>query len=60
MIICSGAKNVINACRACKVGRLVYNSSADVVFDGSQDILIGDESFTCAGKVCFLLLQSDE
>ncbi|XVF65627.1 hypothetical protein PTKIN_Ptkin09bG0264200 [Pterospermum kingtungense] len=50
MVIVQGAKNVINACRECKVRRLVYNSSADVVFDGSQDIVNGDESFTCLGK----------
>ncbi|PPS00513.1 hypothetical protein GOBAR_AA20159 [Gossypium barbadense] len=50
MIIVQGAKNVINACRESKVKRLVYNSSADVVFDGSQDILNGDESFTYPGK----------
>ncbi|KAK8571515.1 hypothetical protein V6N12_027601 [Hibiscus sabdariffa] len=50
MIIVQGAKNVINACRESKVRRLVYNSSADVVFDGSRDILNGDESFICPGK----------
>ncbi|GKV39225.1 hypothetical protein SLEP1_g47031 [Rubroshorea leprosula] len=50
MIIVQGAKNVINACRECKVRRLVYNSSADVVFDGSQDIHNGDESLTCPWK----------
>uniref|UniRef100_A0A5B6ZX06 Reticulon-like protein n=1 Tax=Davidia involucrata TaxID=16924 RepID=A0A5B6ZX06_DAVIN len=44
MIIVPGAKNVINACRECKVKRLIYNSSADVVFDGSHDIRNGDES----------------
>ncbi|KAK9138721.1 hypothetical protein Sjap_009315 [Stephania japonica] len=43
-IIVQGTKNVINACRACKVKRLVYNSSADVVFDGTHDIYKGDES----------------
>ncbi|KAB2039514.1 hypothetical protein ES319_D02G015200v1 [Gossypium barbadense] len=50
MIIVQGAKNVINACQESKVKRLVYNSSADVVFDGSQDILNGDESFAYPGK----------
>ncbi|XP_039071048.1 3beta-hydroxysteroid-dehydrogenase/decarboxylase-like [Hibiscus syriacus] len=50
MIIVQGAKNVINACRESKVRRLVYNSSADVVFDGSRDILNGDESITFPGK----------
>ncbi|GAU49291.1 hypothetical protein TSUD_89160 [Trifolium subterraneum] len=32
-LIVQGAKNVISACRECKVKRLIYNSSADVVFD---------------------------
>nr|KJB27841.1 hypothetical protein B456_005G015600 [Gossypium raimondii] len=50
VIIVQGAKNVINACQESKVKRLVYNSSADVVFDGSQDILNGDESFAYPGK----------
>lgn len=40
----SGAKNVVNACREGKVRRLIYNSSADVVFDGTHDIINGDES----------------
>ncbi|GMJ08472.1 reticulon 20 [Hibiscus trionum] len=50
LIIVQGAKNVIYACRECRVRRLVYNSSADVVFDGSRDILDGDFSFICPGK----------
>lgn len=49
---CVGAKNVISACRECKVRRLLYNSSADVVFDGSKDILNGDESLAYPWKVC--------
>ncbi|XP_034198922.1 3beta-hydroxysteroid-dehydrogenase/decarboxylase isoform X3 [Prunus dulcis] len=44
MIVVQGAKNVISGCRECKVRRLIYNSSADVVFDGSHDINNGDES----------------
>ncbi|CAL5403691.1 unnamed protein product [Camellia sinensis] len=48
----SGAKNVINACQECKVKRLIDNSSADVVFDGSYDINNGDESLLYAWKVC--------
>ncbi|GAV64310.1 3Beta_HSD domain-containing protein/Reticulon domain-containing protein [Cephalotus follicularis] len=47
MIIVQGTKNVINACRECKVRRLIYNSTADVVFDGSHDIHNGDESLSC-------------
>lgn len=42
--IVQGVKNVINACRDCKVKRLIYKSSADVLFDGSHDIFNGDES----------------
>ncbi|XP_022874654.1 3beta-hydroxysteroid-dehydrogenase/decarboxylase-like isoform X1 [Olea europaea var. sylvestris] len=43
-IIVQGAKNVIKACRECKVKHLIYNSSADVVFDGSRNICNVDES----------------
>ncbi|XP_022932574.1 3beta-hydroxysteroid-dehydrogenase/decarboxylase [Cucurbita moschata] len=43
MFIVQGAKNVINACRDCKVRRLIFNSSADVIFDGSRDIQNGEE-----------------
>ncbi|KAA3480167.1 3beta-hydroxysteroid-dehydrogenase/decarboxylase-like isoform X1 [Gossypium australe] len=57
MIIVQGAKNVINACRECKVRRLVYNSSADIVFDGSRDILDGDLSFICPGKFKDMLID---
>ncbi|CAL5389861.1 unnamed protein product [Camellia sinensis] len=44
------AKNVINARQECKVKRLIDNSSADVVFDGSYDINNGDESLLYAWK----------
>ncbi|XWS13199.1 hypothetical protein CRYUN_Cryun36dG0016900 [Craigia yunnanensis] len=57
MVIVQGAKNVINACRECKVRRVIYNSSADVIFDGSQNILNGDESFTCPGKFQDMLVD---
>ncbi|XP_057497240.1 3beta-hydroxysteroid-dehydrogenase/decarboxylase-like isoform X2 [Actinidia eriantha] len=50
-----GAKNVINACRECKVKQLIYNSSADVVFDGLHDICNGDESLPYAGKFADVL-----
>lgn len=50
MIIVQGAKNVVNACRECKVRRLIYNSSADVVFDGLHDINNGNESLTYPWK----------
>jgi nucleoside-diphosphate-sugar epimerase len=38
-----GTKNVIKACEECQVGRLVYSSSASVVFGGGS-IEGGDES----------------
>lgn len=50
MIIVQGTKNVINACRKCNVKRLIYNSSADIVFDGSCDIRNGDESLPNPSK----------
>ncbi|KGN57250.1 3beta-hydroxysteroid-dehydrogenase/decarboxylase [Cucumis sativus] len=50
MFIVQGAKNVISACRDCKVRRLIFNSSADVIFDGSRDILNGEESLTYPWK----------
>ncbi|XP_031273567.1 3beta-hydroxysteroid-dehydrogenase/decarboxylase isoform X2 [Pistacia vera] len=63
MIIVQGAKNVINACRECQVRRLIYNSTADVVFDGSHDIYNGDESLTCHWKfqnmMCDLKAQAE-
>ena len=49
----SGAKNVISVCRECRVKRLIYNSSADVVFDGLHDIRDGDESLAYPWKVRF-------
>ncbi|XP_021906933.1 3beta-hydroxysteroid-dehydrogenase/decarboxylase isoform X2 [Carica papaya] len=55
MIIVQGAKNVIHACRECKVKQLIYNSSADVVFDGSQDINGGDETLRYPWKFQDLL-----
>lgn len=51
----SGAKNVINACRECKVKRLIYNSSAEVIFDDVRDIRGGDESLPYSGQVCVWL-----
>ncbi|XP_015952120.1 3beta-hydroxysteroid-dehydrogenase/decarboxylase [Arachis duranensis] len=50
-LIVQGAKNVISACRECKVKRLIYNSSADVVFDGFHDIHNGDESLPYPWKI---------
>uniref|UniRef100_A0A2P2KXS5 Reticulon-like protein n=1 Tax=Rhizophora mucronata TaxID=61149 RepID=A0A2P2KXS5_RHIMU len=39
-----GTKNVIDACVELKVKRLIYTSSASVVFDGKHGICNGDES----------------
>ncbi|XP_020218229.1 3beta-hydroxysteroid-dehydrogenase/decarboxylase [Cajanus cajan] len=50
-LIVQGAKNVISACRECRVRRLIYNSSADVVFDGLHDIHDGDESLAYPWKI---------
>ncbi|KDD75434.1 3-beta hydroxysteroid dehydrogenase/isomerase [Helicosporidium sp. ATCC 50920] len=44
-----GTQNVIDACRACGVGRLVFTSSASVVFDGSS-LRGADESAPYAAK----------
>ncbi|KAJ8527555.1 hypothetical protein K7X08_015006 [Anisodus acutangulus] len=49
-IIVQGAKNIIAACQECKVKRLLYNSSADVVLNSWQDIDGGDESLPYSGK----------
>jgi nucleoside-diphosphate-sugar epimerase len=42
---------VISACRESGVRKLIYNSTADVVFDGSQPIRDGDESLRRPLKV---------
>ncbi|GKD15078.1 3-beta hydroxysteroid dehydrogenase/isomerase [Tanacetum coccineum] len=49
-IIVQGAKNVINACRRCKVKRLIYGSTADVVLDRSHDILDECETLLYSSK----------
>lgn len=49
-LIVQGVKNVINACRECKVKQLIYNSSADVVSNWSYDIDNGDELLPYATK----------
>ncbi|CAH1436165.1 unnamed protein product [Lactuca virosa] len=49
-IIVQGAKNVINACRRCKVHRLIYNSTTDVVIDKSRDICSGNETLLYSSK----------
>ncbi|XP_009596407.1 3beta-hydroxysteroid-dehydrogenase/decarboxylase isoform X1 [Nicotiana tomentosiformis] len=49
-IVVQGAKNIITACQECKVKRLVYNSSAEVVLNSWQDIHGGDESLPYSSK----------
>eukprot|EP00256_Glycine_max_P041193 XP_006590931.1 3beta-hydroxysteroid-dehydrogenase/decarboxylase isoform X2 [Glycine max] len=49
-LMVQGAKNVISACRECRVRRLIYNSSADVVVGGLHDIRDGDESLAYPWK----------
>ncbi|EPS72605.1 hypothetical protein M569_02149, partial [Genlisea aurea] len=49
-ILVQGSRNVINACRECRVKCLIYNSSADVVFDDVHDIRNGDESLPYSGR----------
>ncbi|GJX55286.1 3-beta hydroxysteroid dehydrogenase/isomerase [Tanacetum coccineum] len=50
-IIVQGVKNIISACRECKVKRLIYNSTADVVLDSSRDIHNGNETLLYATKI---------
>ncbi|XP_050219184.1 3beta-hydroxysteroid-dehydrogenase/decarboxylase [Mercurialis annua] len=45
-----GTKNVIDACVELNVKRLIYTSSASVVFDGINGILDGDETLPYAAK----------
>ncbi|KAL9681424.1 hypothetical protein QQ045_013207 [Rhodiola kirilowii] len=49
-VIVQGVKNVINACRKTGVKRLVFESTADIVFNSSQDIHNGDESLPIPSK----------
>ncbi|KAI7743491.1 hypothetical protein M8C21_015215 [Ambrosia artemisiifolia] len=49
-VIVQGAKNVVNACRRCKVKRLIYTSTADVVVDDSHDICSGNETLLYSSK----------
>ncbi|CAN7103263.1 unnamed protein product [Brassica rapa subsp. narinosa] len=43
-VLVQGTRNVISACCESGVRKLIYNSTADVVFDGSEAIRDGDES----------------
>ncbi|CAK7352734.1 unnamed protein product [Dovyalis caffra] len=45
-----GTKNVIDACVELKVKRLIYTSSASVVFDGIHGIINGEESLPYTDK----------
>ncbi|GAB2294182.1 hypothetical protein Dimus_028401 [Dionaea muscipula] len=44
MYIVQGTRNVLAACQECNIKRMVFNSSADVVFDGSHGVHYVDES----------------
>ncbi|CAN8286654.1 unnamed protein product [Cochlearia groenlandica] len=45
-VIVQGTRNVISACCESGVRKLIYNSTADVVFDGSKPICDGDETLS--------------
>lgn len=45
-----GTKNVIDACKTCKVKRLIYTSSSAVVFDGVHGLFGVDESIPYPDK----------
>ncbi len=47
----AGNRNVLEACRAAGVTRLVYTSSMDVVVDGRKPIVDGDESLPYPAKM---------
>ncbi|KAI5652930.1 hypothetical protein M9H77_30117 [Catharanthus roseus] len=49
-IIVEGIKNVIDACRQCKVKQLIYNGPADVVYASARHIHNGDESLPYDGR----------
>jgi len=51
----AGTMNVIDACVACKVKRLIYTSSPSVVFDGVHGIFDGMESIPYPKKVLIFL-----
>ena len=47
----SGTKNVIDACKICKVKRLIHTSSSAVVFDGIHGLFNVNESLPYPDKV---------
>lgn len=47
---------MISACRESGVRKLIYNSTADVVFNGSQPIRDGDESLRRPLKVILSII----
>lgn len=51
MFFFAGIKNVIDACRQCKVKQLIYNGPADVVYASARHIHNGDESLPYDGRV---------
>uniref|UniRef100_A0A803MS50 Reticulon-like protein n=1 Tax=Chenopodium quinoa TaxID=63459 RepID=A0A803MS50_CHEQI len=48
-----GTRNVIEACVEMQVKRLIYTSSASVVFDGVRGVINADESLSYPVKVMF-------
>uniref|UniRef100_A0ACD5V6X8 Uncharacterized protein n=1 Tax=Avena sativa TaxID=4498 RepID=A0ACD5V6X8_AVESA len=53
-----GTKNVIDACTACNVGKLIYTSSSGVVFDGVHGLFDVDESTPYPDKFPDAYLQT--
>ena len=47
----TGTKNVIDACKICKVKRLIHTSSSAVVFDGVHGLFDVNESLPYPDKV---------
>jgi plant 3beta-hydroxysteroid-4alpha-carboxylate 3-dehydrogenase len=47
----TGTKNVIDACKICKVKRLIHTSTSAVVFDGVHGLFDADESLPYPDKV---------
>jgi sterol-4alpha-carboxylate 3-dehydrogenase (decarboxylating) len=47
----TGTKSVIDACKICKVKRLIHTSSSSVVFDGVRGLFNVNESLPYPDKV---------
>ncbi|GLJ52048.1 hypothetical protein SUGI_1106960 [Cryptomeria japonica] len=55
--IAQGTRKVINACLACKVKKLIYESSPSIVCDGIHEIINGDKFLPYSDKVQGLSYQ---